>query len=131
MHVDTNPDPDPDSEIALSFEEFSAAVDQLRMVGFPIEREAAEAWPHFRGWRVNYEALAYGLAYRTDQVPAPWSGPRRWGTETIPVQRPNLRAPGKGALGPKGKADGQERSVPQAGGSPPGSAGKPSPARND
>ena len=74
-------DPDPDSEIALTFEEFAAAVDQLRAVGFPVEREAAEAWPHFRGWRVNYEALAYALAYRTDQVPAPWSGPRRWGAD--------------------------------------------------
>ena len=68
-------DPDPDSDITLTFEEFAAAVDQLRTVGFPVEREAEEAWPHFRGWRVNYEALAYALAYQTDQVPAPWSGP--------------------------------------------------------
>jgi hypothetical protein len=98
-------DPDPDSEIAISFEEFAAAVDQLRAVGFPVEREAAEAWPHFRGWRVNYEALAYALAYRTDQVPAPWSGPRRWGAETIPVQRPAVRSPGK-RLGPV-KLDGK------------------------
>jgi hypothetical protein len=119
-------DPDPDSEISLSFEEFAAAVDQLRTVGFPIEREAAEAWPHFRGWRVNYEALAYALAYRTDQVPAPWSGPRRWGTETIPVQRPTLRAPGKGARGAKGKADGQERPALR-----PASPGESSQAHNE
>ena len=90
-------DPDPDSDITLTFEEFAAAVDQLRTVGFPIEREAAEAWPHFRGWRVNYEALAYALAYQTDQVPAPWSGRRRWGTTSIPVQRPNLRTPAQDA----------------------------------
>ena len=33
MTVDS--DPDPDSEIAVTFEEFAAAVDQLRAVGFP------------------------------------------------------------------------------------------------
>ncbi len=118
-------DPDPDSDITLTFEEFAAAVDQLRTVGFPVEREAEEAWPHFRGWRVNYEALAYALAYQTDQVPAPWSGPRRWGTTSIPVQRPNLRAPGKTPLGDK-SADGPEHSSSPAEGS-----GEPSSAHND
>jgi hypothetical protein len=114
LGMDVDMDPDPDSDITLTFEEFAAAVDQLRTVGFPIEREAAEAWPHFRGWRVNYEALAYALAYQTDQVPAPWSGPRRWGTTSIPVQRPNLRTPAKMPLGDKRPGDnrvgGQEQS---------------------
>jgi hypothetical protein len=91
MEVDV--DPDPDSEIELGFDEFAAAVEQLRTVGFPMDRDAAEAWPHFRGWRVNYESLAYALARRTDAVPAPWSGPRRWAAATIPVQRPPNRAP--------------------------------------
>lgn len=91
MSVDT--DPDPDSEIRLTYDEFAAAVDQLREVGFPVERSAEEAWPHFRGWRVNYEALAYELAWRTDQVPAKWSGPRRWGATPIEVRRPPNRAP--------------------------------------
>jgi hypothetical protein len=118
-------DPDPDSAITLTFEEFAAAVDQLRTVGFPVEREAEEAWPHFRGWRVNYEALAYALAYQTDQVPAPWSGPRRWGTTSIPVQRPNLRAPGKPPLGDK-SPDGPEHSSSPAEGS-----GEPSSAHTD
>jgi hypothetical protein len=58
-----------------------------------MERDAAEAWPHFRGWRVNYESLAYALARHIDAVPAPWSGPRRWPAETIPVRRPANRAP--------------------------------------
>ena len=105
LGMDVDMDPDPDADIALTFEEFAAAVDQLRAVGFPIEREAAEAWPHFRGWRVNYEALAYALAYRTDQVPAPWSGPRRWGRRTIPVQRPTLRSPAKRPSGDKRPED--------------------------
>ena len=42
-----------------------------------MSRPADEAWAHFRGWRVNYEAVAYALAYRLDAPPAPWSGPRR------------------------------------------------------
>jgi hypothetical protein len=107
LGMDVDPDPDPDRDIALTFEEFSAAVDQLATVGFPMDRDAAEAWPHFRGWRVNYEALAYALASHIDAVPAPWSGPRRWPAETISVLRPSLRAPGgsslaKGGFGPKG-----------------------------
>jgi hypothetical protein len=91
MEVDL--DPDPDSDIQLSFEEFARAVDQLRVVGFPMDRDAEAAWAHFRGWRVNYEPLAYALARRTDAVPAPWSGPRRWPAVTIPVRRPPNRAP--------------------------------------
>jgi hypothetical protein len=93
LGISYDPDPDPNGNIVLTFPEFAAAVDQLRTVGFPIERSAAKAWPHFRGWRVNYEALAYELARRTDAVPAPWSGPRRWPTTPIPVRRPPTRAP--------------------------------------
>ena len=98
MEVDV--DPDPDTEIDLGFDEFAAAVEQLRTVGFPMDRDASEAWPHFRGWRVNYESLAYALARRTDAVPAPWSGPRRWPAATIPVQRPPNRAPSQAASEP-------------------------------
>ena len=93
LGISYDPDPDPDADIALTFAEFAAAVGQLLTVGFPIERSAAETWPHFRGWRVNYEALAYELARRTDAVPAPWSGPRRWRATPIPVRRPPTRAP--------------------------------------
>jgi hypothetical protein len=94
-------DPDPDKEISLTFEEFAEAVGQLAAVGFPMERDAAEAWPHFKGWRVNYETLAYALAYRLDAVPAPWSGPRRWPATVEPVRRPANRSP-KGTVAPKG-----------------------------
>jgi hypothetical protein len=57
-------DPDPDSEIALTYEEFVHALDRLRYAGYKMEREGEDAWAHFRGWRVNYESLAYELAYR-------------------------------------------------------------------
>ena len=43
---------------------------------------AEEAWPQFRGWRVNYESVAYALADRVDAPPARWTGPR------TPVPRP-------------------------------------------
>lgn len=93
LGMEVDPDPDPGAPVELPFEEFAAAVAQLEGVGFPVERTAAQAWPHFKGWRVNYEPLAYELARRTDAVPAPWSGPRRWRAETIGVRRPPNRQP--------------------------------------
>jgi hypothetical protein len=87
-------DPLPDDPIALTYEEFQEAVDRLLAVGWMPERTVAEAWPHFRGWRVNYEALAYRIANLIDAPPGPWSGPRRGRLEAsmVPV-RPPHRAP--------------------------------------
>jgi hypothetical protein len=91
--LDAEDDPDPDGELLLTYEEFEMGVQRLLDVGFDTERTAEEAWPHFRGWRVNYESLAYALAEKTDAVPALWSGPRRWPHEPIPPVRPPNRAP--------------------------------------
>ncbi len=91
--IQTDPDPDPDGEIMLSYEEFQAGLQRLVDIGFETERSAAEAWPHFRGWRVNYEKVAYALAYATDAVPAYWAGPRRWGHELMAPLRPPNRRP--------------------------------------
>ena len=92
-HVD--PDPDPDGPLVVTFEEFSNAVDRLAEVGFPMERSAEEAWPHFRGWRVNYEHVVYALADHLTAPPAPWSGVRRHlrGGAVAP-KRPPHRSPG-------------------------------------
>ena len=57
-------DPDPEGPIELTFAEFEEAVAMLAATGFAMERTAEEAWPDFRGWRVNYESLAYRLADR-------------------------------------------------------------------
>jgi hypothetical protein len=84
-------DPDPDQPLTLTYDEFLQGVARLEEVGFPVERTAAEAWPHFRGWRVNYESLAYALARATDAVPALWSGPRRWPHEPMAPKRPPSR----------------------------------------
>jgi hypothetical protein len=72
-----DPDPSPDGPIQLTYEEFASAVEMLERVGFEAERTAEEAWPDFRGWRVNYETIAYRLADRLTAPPTPWSGPRR------------------------------------------------------
>ncbi|WP_405833460.1 hypothetical protein [Streptomyces sp. NBC_01176] len=89
-------DPAPDAPIRLSFAEFDAAVSMVRAAGFPAERTAREAWPHFRGWRVNYEAIAYELCRRGDAVPALWTGTRDFATTPIPPARPVDRRPGDG-----------------------------------
>jgi hypothetical protein len=90
-----DPDPSPEGPIDLTYEEFAQAVDMLRETGFPMERTAEEAWPDFRGWRVNYETVAYRLCDRVTAPPAPWSGPRRHlrGGAVAP-RRPPQRAPG-------------------------------------
>ena len=86
-------DPDPDGPLQLTMEEFLAGVERLRTAGFAMDRTPEQAWPHFRGWRINYEDVAYRLAWRLDAVPAPWTGPRR--TSDLPMSpiRPRNRVP--------------------------------------
>ena len=92
-----DPDPNPDGPIELTFEEFERAVLMLESVGFPVERSAEEAWPDFRGWRVNYEQLIYRLADRLTAPPSPWSGPRRHlRSGPVEPQRPPQRRPDGG-----------------------------------
>ena len=87
-------DPDPETApLSLTFEEFAAAVAMIHASGFPVKRQAAEAWPHFRGWRVNYEHIAYELCRRGDVVPALWTGTRDWPSVPIPPRRPPDRRP--------------------------------------
>jgi hypothetical protein len=90
-----DPDPNPEGPIELSFEDFAEAVAMLDDVGFPMERTAEEAWPDFRGWRVNYESVAYRLCDRLTAPPAPWSGTRRHlRSGVVAPRRPPQRAPG-------------------------------------
>jgi hypothetical protein len=93
-----DPDPNPEGPIDLPYAEFAEAVAMLSDVGFPIERTAEEAWADFRGWRVNYETVAYRLADRLTAAPAPWSGPRRHlRTGPVSPRRPPQRHPGEKA----------------------------------
>jgi hypothetical protein len=87
--------PDASQGISLSYEEFLEAVEHMNSVDFPVERDPADAWPDFVGWRVNYEQAAYAVALAVDAVPALWSGPRRHRTPAIPPIRPGLGRPPK------------------------------------
>jgi hypothetical protein len=78
----------PAARISLTYDEFLDAVARMRKVDFPIERDPAEAWPDFVGWRVNYEQAAYAVAAAVDAVPAMWSGPRRHRVAAIAPLRP-------------------------------------------
>lgn len=93
LGIGYNGDPDPDSPIRLTYEQFLVAYERLRQADFPLERPPEQAWPHFRGWRVNYESIAYELASRVDAVPAKWSGPRRFTSEELEPQAPPNRQP--------------------------------------
>ena len=90
-----SPDPDPDEPIQLTYDEYLMGIRRLEGVGFPMARTPEEAWAHFRGWRINYEAIAYALAELIVAPPAPWSGARTrlQGLEIEPL-RPIDRRPG-------------------------------------
>ncbi len=87
-------EPDVAAGISLTYDEFLEAVDRMREVDFPIERDPEQAWPDFVGWRVNYERAAYAVAAAVHAVPAKWSGPRKHPVEAIaPIRPPAGRPP--------------------------------------
>lgn len=87
-------DADPDDPLQLSYDEFAAGCGRVLEAGFPAERGIEDAWIHFKGWRVNYEAAAYGIADMVHAAPGPWSGPRtRLPDQMIIPQRPSERSP--------------------------------------
>ena len=86
-------DPDPDGALQLTQAEFLTGVERMRTAGFPMDRTPQQAWPHFRGWRVNYEDVAYRLAARLDAVPAPWTGHRSTNDLEMSPVRPTNRVP--------------------------------------
>ena len=94
-------EPDVAGPVSLSYEEFLGAVERLVAVDFPIERDPADAWPDFVGWRATYEQAAYAVAAEIDAVPALWSGPRRHGEQAMAPKRPSPgRMTGKGQPAP-------------------------------
>ena len=85
--VPFDPDPDPDTASDVSLDDFADACRMLQSFGYPRERAVEDAYLHFRGWRANYESVAYELAARIDAVPAPWTGPRR---PPLPIIEPTM-----------------------------------------
>jgi hypothetical protein len=88
MDCDVPEIPDPAAGISVTYAEFLDAVERMRQVDFAIERDPADAWPDFVGWRVNYEQAAYAIAAAIDAVPALWSGPRYRPSPPISPYRP-------------------------------------------
>ncbi len=94
LGLEFDPDPLPDGPIQLTYEEYLQGIRRMAMQSFPMERTPEEAWPHFRGWRVNYESIAYALADRTAAVPGQWTGERsRMDATPISVIPPPNRTP--------------------------------------
>ena len=96
LDIKVNDDPRPDDPLVLTRADFDEAVQHLADAGWTFERKPGEAWMHFRGWRVNYEAAAHGIAAHLDLPPALWSGPRdRRGLGAVPARprRPPHREP--------------------------------------
>src|SRR6516165_6181178 len=94
--VAVNDDPHPDDPLVLTRQEFDGALEHMRRAGWVFERDPDDAWPHFHGWRVNYEAAAYALARFLDLLPAVWSGtrPQHRPPPQLPA-RPPHREPGQ------------------------------------
>jgi hypothetical protein len=94
LGLPVNDDPHPDDPLVLTREEFDDAVAHMDQAGWVFERKPEEAWMHFRGWRVNYEQAAHGIAAHLDLPPALWSGPRtRLGGVPRMPDRPAHREP--------------------------------------
>jgi hypothetical protein len=92
-----DPDPQPDTPSQITLVEFVEVCEALAAVGYPIEVRPEVAYLDFRGWRANYEQIAYALAAAIDAVPAPWTGPRRPPLPVIAPQRPVNRRPDRPA----------------------------------
>lgn len=88
VHIGFDPDPLPTDPVRLTYGEYRFGIEQLRSAGFPFERTPEDAWPHFCGWRVNYEPIADALSLVIMSPPAPWSLPRPWVGE---VRWPSVR----------------------------------------
>lgn len=96
-----DPDPRPDAPLVMTRQQFVDARERLLAVGFTTSRTADEGWVHFRGWRVNYETVAYAIAYRFNAPPAMWSGPRQmFRGESLEPSRPTDRRPEGASDGP-------------------------------
>lgn len=91
MRLSVPEEADPDASISVTFEQFQEATAMLRGLGYPVELTDEEAWPNFRGWRVNYDTAVLRLARELDAPPTLWSGPRRWPSVPMPPKRPGLR----------------------------------------
>ena len=92
LRIPYDPDPLPETPTAVTVEDWLEACRMVTDAGYTCQRDPNEAYLHFRGWRANYEALAFAIAAEIDAVPAPWSGPRNPPLPVVyPDRQPNRR----------------------------------------
>jgi hypothetical protein len=72
LRIPFDPDPLPTTAIRLTRAEFDVGYHRLEAVEFPLERDAAESWRNFQGWRINYEPIVDELTRLVAPPPAPW-----------------------------------------------------------
>ncbi|HWE67455.1 MAG TPA: hypothetical protein VG298_12510 [Acidimicrobiales bacterium] len=72
LQIPYDPDPLPTAGIRLRQDEFADGYRRLEEVQFPMERGFEDAWRHFQGWRINYEAIVDVLTKIIVPPPAPW-----------------------------------------------------------
>jgi hypothetical protein len=65
-----------DGPISITRPEWDEVLDHLASIGVPLVEDRDEAWRHFSGWRVNYDAVLLGLAQYTMAPYAPWTADR-------------------------------------------------------
>jgi hypothetical protein len=82
--------PEPDAEITLSQDKFTAAYRELEARGIPMRDDLARAWSDFRLTRARYEPLLTVLGGMTDAPRSDWSS---W-SDATPRHSPPLWRPG-------------------------------------
>ncbi len=76
MRLPYDKDPSPDDPISISREEFYAVYEAMAAAGVSVVADRSEAWQHYRGWRVNYDAVLIGIAQVIMAPYAPWVSDR-------------------------------------------------------
>lgn len=69
-------DPAPHDPIAITREEFDAALDEMAEAGVPLVADRDAAWQEWAGWRVNYDSVLLQLADFVAAPTAPWTSDR-------------------------------------------------------
>ncbi len=81
-------------ESSLTRADFDEATALMARAGLELVADLDDAWERFRAIRAQYEQDAYQVAYWVNEVPAPWTGPRRRPMATVwPTRSADLLKP--------------------------------------
>ena len=92
--IEYDPDPNADSPISVTRDEFDQLVTELRAVGVPLKADLDQAWRDYVGWRVNYDTVLVQLCSLVLAPPAKWSSDRPGVSTQFPklFRRPRIRS---------------------------------------